>query len=106
MLCWHCAGQVRHGVETRVKEALSRAQQLEKQQEHTAAQHAAEVEQLKQQQADLEAALTQAKELESELRSKLTVAEAAGEMYMLMALQLSDALADKSYQRSSFAKQV
>lgn len=74
-----CLLQVRQGVETRVKEALTRAQLLEKQQELTAAQHAEQLEQLMQQQADLEAALGQASKEQSEARHQLAKAEAAGE---------------------------
>jgi septal ring factor EnvC (AmiA/AmiB activator) len=78
--CLNLSGavQVRVGVETRVKHAMTRAQQLEQQQEETAAQHAAALQQLQQQQADLEAALGQATQEQAELRQQLAAAEASG----------------------------
>ncbi|KAF6265548.1 hypothetical protein COO60DRAFT_963050 [Scenedesmus sp. NREL 46B-D3] len=69
--------EVHQGVETRVKHALIRAQQLEQQQEEAAVRHEAHLQQLRQQQADLEAALGQAAQAQAALQQQLAAAEAA-----------------------------
>eukprot|EP00879_Flechtneria_rotunda_P013727 GHRR01014339.1.p1 GENE.GHRR01014339.1~~GHRR01014339.1.p1 ORF type:complete len:324 (+),score=132.93 GHRR01014339.1:1948-2919(+) len=63
--------EVHKGVEQRVREALTRAEQLERQEEVTAKQHAARVSHLLQQQADLEVVLQEARQREAELKQQL-----------------------------------
>lgn len=75
---YHCHMQVHQGVELRVKAAMARAEQLEAQQELAAAQHAQHTQQLQQQQADLEAALQEARQHVADLQAQLEAAHAAG----------------------------
>eukprot|EP00775_Hariotina_reticulata_P005126 gene5126-5366_t len=69
--------EIHQGVEQRVKEALARAEHLERQQEQTAKQNAEQLAALQQQQSDLEAALQQERESLAALQQELSQAQTA-----------------------------